>query len=463
MERPSIRSAGEEATLAASVASFSGLASGLDSNALITAMVNTQKAPLSRVLASQDVLKSQVKKFGNLKTLLTTLGTAADALRKSTDVLTAKGTSSDDTAVKVTAQNGATAGSYDVLVTQLAQAERTYSDGFSSKTTAGLFGSGTVDITTATGTVSINVDAGDTLENVSQKINASGIDAKSSLFFDGTNWRLSVTGTKTGADNDISFVETGVSLGLSNPANEVQEAKNAQFTIDGFAIESPTNVVSTAIANVTLDFKKVSTDPTTITIESDVDAIATKVQAFVTAYNAVETFMDTESAFIGVQKGADSLSGDSTLRTIQTRLRSALGTAFPAAAPYTSLASIGVESQKDGSLKLDKAKLETAFKNDPDKVAQLFSKATNPANDGAFAKIYDTVNTFTSSSDGIITGRINTMNSRVRNMDKQMISMQQRIDKYEETLRTKYAKLEQQMSELQSQGSQMSGSLSGLG
>ncbi len=453
---------GEEATLAASIASFSGLASGLDSDALITAMVNTQKAPLSRVLASQDVLKAQVKKFGSLKTLLTTLSGAADALRKSTDVLTAKGTSSDDTAVKITAQNGATAGSYDVVVGQLAQAERTYSDGVSSKTTAGLFGSGSIDITTSTGTVSINVEETDTLETVSQKINASGIDAKSSLFFDGSNWRLSVTGTKTGADNTVAFVETGVSLGFSNPANEVQQAKNAQFTIDGFAIESPTNVVTTAIANVTLDFKKVTTTPTTMTIESDVEGIASKVQSFVTAYNAIETFMDTESAFIGVQKGPDSLSGDSTLRTIQSRLRGAISSAFPTATPYTSLASVGIETQKDGSLKLDKSKLETAFKSDPDKVAQLFSKNANPANDGAFAKLFDTVNTFTSSSDGIITGRINTMNSRVRNMDKQMVSMQQRVDKYEEILRTKYAKLEQQMSEIQSQGSQLGGSLAGL-
>ena len=107
-------------------------------------------------------------------------------------------------------------------------------------------------------------------------------------------------GTATGAANAITVTQSGGDGGLSSlvydPANgitnltQTQAAQDANFSINGFAATSSSNVVSGAITGVTLNLAaghRPPSTPTTLTISPDTTAAQTSIGTFVTALNGV--------------------------------------------------------------------------------------------------------------------------------------------------------------------------------
>ena len=264
--------------------------------------------------------------------------------------------------VTASSSGGSAVGPISVHVTSLATVEKTYSNPFADQTATGAFGTGTLTLQVGSGDpVDITIDADDTLESVVGKINGSGADVTAGLMFDGTDYRLRVTGNDTGAANAISITETGTSLGLDDPANE------AVFSVDGFAMTRGSNSFSDAVPGVTITLTGESPDasPTTLAVERDTDALREKAQGFVDAYNEVAKAINAEFAYTGTAKGPGSLVGDSALRSVQTRLRSFIGsTVSGTSGAYTTLASIGIETNQDGTLKLDQADFDEAIAAD---------------------------------------------------------------------------------------------------
>ena len=88
---------------------------------------------------------------------------------------------------------------------------------------------------------------------------------------------------------------------------------------------------------------------------------------------------------------------------------------------------------------------------DSDAVADIFSHE----NSGISSQVTGLTKQYTSSIDGVIVTRTKAIADRVRAYDKQIESMQSRIDKYEERLRAQFAAMEKLVSGLQAQGNQL--------
>lgn len=440
----------------ASPISFSGMATGMDTSAMITALVNSAKAPMNQLTAQKSAFTAQSKKLTDIKTKLTALQTAAKALDTKTETLTNKVTSSDEKILKATALGGASMGSYKVTVSSVAQAERTYSDVFSSDTATNLFGSGTLTLQVGTATgVDITVDESDTLSSLAKKINASGAEVSAGVFHDGSSYRLQVTGRSTGAANAITFTEgEGLTLGVSKEENEKQTAKDAVISVDNLEIKSSTNTITGAVPGVTLTV--VDQGSSVIQVDRDSDALKTKLASFVTAYNDVMKALNTEFTYSGTARGRDSLAGDGTLHSLQSTLRGlSAETNENGESTLTTLASMGLVTNRDGTLTLDDAKFTKAVGADYEGVASLLAGRTDGS--GAMSKIADGLDVF-ARSDGTLKTKIDNLATRNRSIDKQIDSMQLRLDKYESQLQAKFTLLEQAVSQLQSQ----SGALSSL-
>ena len=350
-------------------------------------------------------------------------------------------------------------------MTSLAQAERTYSDAFSASDGAGLFGTGTLSITVGSeAAVDVTIDGTDTLQSVADKINTSGANVSAGVLFDGTNYRLRVSGNETGAANGITFAEAGTSLGLTVPANEIQAATDAVFTLDGFAMTRSSNTFSDAIdgVKITLEGESPGVEPAVLNVARDPDSLRTKIDELVKAYNDVMGGINAEFAYTGGTESNNTLSGDSTLRSLQDRMRSRVASAVPGTSgKYTTLASIGIESGNDGTLKLDTAKFEAALDDDPNAIADLFSG--NGAGITGFVELFEAdIEVFNDDTDGVIQGRIDGLEGRSRDIDDQIDRLELRLDKTEERLTQQYAQLEQVVSGLQNQGNQILSVLAGL-
>jgi flagellar hook-associated protein 2 len=440
---------------------FSGLASGLDTSSIVSQLVKVESLPIQRLQSQQSTIDSKGRRLTTLQSNLDSLRNAALALNTRATALPTSISSTDESVVKATSTGAASLGSYQVQVDRLASSARVYSNSFASADTAGLFGTGTMSMAIGGRSYAIAVTASDTLSSVVSKINAAGAPVTAGTIYDGTGWRLAISGSSTGSANALTIDEGGLTLGVSSPGNVASQAQDAQFRVDGIAMTRQTNVVSDVVSGVTLQLRSVSPTGTVQHVEvgNDPDALGSKLQTMVDAFNKVNTFISAEEEWTGNQKDAGSLNGDFMLNTVQQRLRTAiLSPVAGTSGKYTTLASIGVSLQKDGSLSLDQAKLGTALSQNPNAVATILGQTDT----GAMTLVANAADYFTDSTNGVITQRLTSMSKERRRLDDQISSMQARIDKYQATLEAQFATLEKTMSALKSQGDQLTAALNSL-
>jgi flagellar hook-associated protein 2 len=162
--------------------------------------------------------------------------------------------------------------------------------------------------------------------------------------------------------------------------SESVTAQNAVFEVNGIPISKTSNTVTDVIQGVTFTLGK-ENSTATLTVAQDTAGISGSISSFVTAYNDLATTLKNVSAYDAASKQAATLQGDSTVRTLQTQLRSMLSTAVVGASgALTMLANIGITAQKDGTLAIDQTKLDSVLASNFSDVASLFTsvgKATD--------------------------------------------------------------------------------------
>ncbi len=441
--------------------SFSGLASGLDTTSIIKQLVAVESQPITDMQNQQSDIDAKSAKITTLQSNLDDLRNAALALDTRAEALPTQATTSNSAVVSATATGGAALGSYNIQVTQLATAARVYSNSVSDPDTAGLFGTGTMAMTIGGSTYNVDVTATDTLNSVLGKIQSSGAPVSAGLLYDGTGYRLAVSGHATGAANALTIDEGSLTLGLSDPANVASTGRDAKFSIDGIQVSRSTNVVADAISGITLQLHGLTATGVSehVDIATDTSTLAGNVQKLVDAYNKVNTFISGEEDWSGQAKDATSLNGDSTLRSVQSQLHTALlSPVAGTTGKYTTLASLGISIQKDGSLSLDQAKLATALGDDPEGVAKVLGQDGT----GAMTMIANAADYFSDTSTGLLKQRLDSMTKQRRALDDQIAQMQTRIDQYQTLLQNQFANLETTMSALKNQGDQLTAALAAM-
>jgi flagellar hook-associated protein 2 len=305
----------------------------------------------------------------------------------------------------------------------------------------------------------VSVTATDTLDSIAGKINALGLRAGASVFYDGSTYRLQIRGLDTGAANALVFTETGTALDLNGTGataaagKTVQVAQNAAAPIDGFAVTSATNDIAGAIAGVTLTVSKVTTAPVSVTVDSDPDTMAGKVKGFVDAFNSVIQAVHSAAGFGSLKPQNPVLAGDSSLRAIASRLSSLVSSTFTGST-LTRLGEVGVTLAKDGTLSVDDAKLKTQVANDMISVEKLFGRAKGATTGGAMAAIRDLVKEMTDTG-GTFLVRSESLEKEHKRLDDRATSERARLDRYAETLRKQFSAMETAYSQNQTLLSQV--------
>jgi len=446
--------------------SFSGLASGLDTKAIVAALVAVERRPIAGMEDRKTALRKAQSLFGDLGGLLDKLKTAASKVRLTGGFLDYKVALDDDTHLGASIGSGAQAGTWEVQVSALAKAKVVASNGRADKDTTTF--SGTFFLSVGNTTRDIVLD-GDNLEQAAAKINAAGMDVQAQVLDTGATgpgrYKLVVNSTKTGQANAFTITPddgdqnfAALMAELNNGANQVTPASDAQFTVNGVAMSRATNSFSDAIPGVTLDLKGVHTgsEKTRVTVTADATKTADKIKAFVDAYNAVVDFVETQNELDEDGKAKNPLFGDTTLRGMRSSLRTIVGGSVASGnAAFAMLVQVGISSDRDGKLTLDRAKLEEAIANDEDGVAALFSDATH----GIAARVYEQIDTYTGSIDGLFKARKEGYDRLIKDLDRRIDTAETRLEAYEKQLVDRFAAMETLVGRLQSQG----GALGALG
>jgi flagellar hook-associated protein 2 len=386
-----------------------GIGSGLDIASIVDKLVSVESQPLTDLQTREASYQTKLSAYGQVSSALGTFQNTVAALAAPT-AFASFATSINDTtqaAVSVDSTNASalTAGSHTLQVTQLATPQRTASSGFADTTSA--VGTGTITIDTGSwnagytaftpnasaGSKTITIDSSNnSLAGIRDAINASGAGVTASIINDGSGNRLVIAGNSTGAANGFRISTSdgdGNNLdaaGLSQVAfdpsaaggtpqsQHLGDASNATFVLDGLNISKPSNHVTDAISGLAIDLKAVNTTSTAFTIARDTSTAATNVSNFVSAYNTIVNGLSSLTAYNATTKTAGTLSGDTSIRLIASRLQSLVATVLPGGGSITSLNDVGVTFKDDGTLSLDSTKLSSALSSNPDAVGRLFAK-----------------------------------------------------------------------------------------
>ncbi|MGB8516897.1 MAG: flagellar filament capping protein FliD [Gallionella sp.] len=439
----------------ATTAASASTSSTIDVQSLVSQLMTVANQPINTLNTKISTEQTKISDFGTISSLVSAFQTSVQGLKTS---LQGNSAASSNTSVfSASASSASVAGNYSVNVSSLAQAQSLVSAGQTSATaaigngtaTTVTFDFGTTSGTTFTtnggGTKSITVDStNNTLQGIASAINAANMGVTATIVNDGSAtapYRIALTSNNSGASNSLKITTTGGDGTINNilaydPAgtknlSQTAAAQNASFTVNGIAINSTSNTVTTAIQGVTLTLNGTSTTPANLTVAHDTQGISTAVTSFTTAYNALYNQLKGISAYGSSTTAAPDLAGDGTVRAMMSQLEGVFNTpATPASGGSLNyLAQIGISFQTNGTLAVNSTTLNNAMSTNFGDVTNLFSSASG------FATRLDAWSTSVlSPGNGLISTATQSLTTSITNNTNQVNQLQARM----KTLQAQY-------------------------
>jgi len=235
------------------------------------------------------------------------------------------------------------------------------------------------------------------LQGIRDAINKANIGVTATIVSDGSAnpYHLVVTSNKTGASSSMKISVGGDGDQAPDPAiaalmgydpagaqglTQTSGAQDTKLTMNGIEVTSKSTTVADAIQGVSLDVSTLGSS--TLTVSQDTSTVSDSINAFVKAYNTLNSTIAGLTSYNADTKVGGALQGDSAVRSIQSQLRRQLGASVEGlGGKLTTLGQVGISFQKDGSLAVDSSKLSTAIKNNFSDIGGLFA-AMGQASDG---------------------------------------------------------------------------------
>lgn len=444
----------------------SGLASGIDSTALVEKLMQIEARPLNLLSQRQAAYGIQLSTIATLISGMKALGSAAETLKTSGVTVNSSTGSFSDFTVSGTA---ATEGRYEIRVNRLAQeAKARTSVGYSSTTDEALVPDGTLQFKLDAGSASELTYTFDTtgksLGTIVSDINANAPKLVASIIHDGTDYFLTVSRRETGhagADVDAAnglVISQQPGVGFMNVT---QQAANARVYVDDLAVYRKTNSFSDVISGVTFTLKAASDTDVTLSYARDNSASAANVQKLLDAYNSVAGTIRKELRSDPKRNPDERLKG-TFLQTMQRVLQDKLSAVVHTTGTVRTLADIGVELQKDGTLILDRTTFDAAAARDPDAVNALFQKASTGVAD-TYKAISDNYTKTNGNNTGLLLSQQAAVENAVKVLTERTEKVQKHIEATRERLLAQFAAMERVYQNFLSIGSFLENQTWGMG
>ncbi len=459
--------------------SVGGLASGLDTESIVSQLLTIQQQPIVRLQQQEAAYQVELTTYGSMQGYLDSLLTAMEAFDTEGEMLAYSATSGDTDLFSVTADEDADLGSYNVTVQQLAESHKLTSTAF---TEGELVGEGTLHINVGTDSTAtdIAISDTDTIEDVAQAINDADAGVQAVVVFDGTDYFLTLNSEKTGLDNVISLTvteagtapgdpensdTTGLSrlvydaVGGTTNLNNTQDPADAILTIDGVAdIHRDSNTIDDVLPGVTLTLNSAPDAPdnqSTLSVTTSASAVTSKINGFVSAYNHVLEFMEVGQAYNSDTGVAGILMGDPTTNSIRNSLEKMVSNAVSGISSFSRLGDLGIALNSEGRLEVDSDVLNTALEDNFDDVIQFFTQSTE-GSEGFAVRMVAKLDGILDSSGGVLTARQDGIQNSIDNIQDQIERSETRLTTWEIRTRAQFNSLELLLAQYQSTGDYLS-------
>jgi len=347
--------------------------------------------------------------------------------------------SSNEDAATVSAAESSDIQDFSIEVLNLATKEIEQSGAFASKTSTIATGSGKLELTVGSEKFTIDYNAATTLEGLKDLVNNQAGDSVSATIVQiaDDDFRLFLSAKESGEGQEISIADVvgegeALNTALTSGMANVQDAVDAHFKYNSLEITRSSNSVDDLLSGVTITLKEAGT--TNVSVKQDTDKIASKIENFISKYNSAlyQLTTDTKSSENADERGV--FSGESIMKTMKADMLNMVGAAGEGVG---RVQDYGIEISDDGSLKLDKTKLNEMLSENPANVQAFLAGGTFIKSDGsevelsgAFVEMEEKVEEYT---------KYNATLDRYKNLLSENIeSLTEQRTKALERLTTKY-------------------------
>ena len=484
--------------------SFGGLGSGLDTGAIIDALLQLESQPIKVLEARKALEREKLDLLGTLEGHVEALRDKARDLSTTAGFLRFRVQPSEEGYASFTVGAGATAGAHTLRVESLATADRWAFDPVGDPDTP-LGGGGGGTISFSYDGVDYAVDLtqeGSTLNGIAAAIvEATDGAISASVVNTGTEaaptWQLVLAGTQTGADYRISGLTSSVAGltidGTAGSASNIAVGSNAVAYVDGLQVTRSDNDFSGVVEGVGITVTKADVGTTiSFTVDPDKEAIQESLQEFVDLYNEVIGFINGQSQYSEDGGPSGELFGDPALRSVRRALvdplfGQTLAQVQADSEGFGTLRMVGIESSVDGTLSINESVLQAKLDSDLDAFADLFVDRDGFDNGGAAPGTPEYYVDLTEDSGladdlmraidalvdrfddgqgnvykGLFDARDESINAKIKLFDKQIEQREFRLERYEEHLVARFTALETLMAQLNAQGAYLQEKLAQL-
>ncbi len=261
--------------------------------------------------------------------------------------------------------------------------------------------------------------------------------------------------TATGAAQDFTLTEADGSALLLGGAT-VRPGSDAALDLGaGITATSSTNTFTDLVPGVTLTLAPETAIGAvgTVKVERAATQLSDAVSDIVTKMNALLAEIDKDTAYNSTSKVAGVLGGDSLARNLRSTV---LGTVFPG--DGTSLAAMGVNTTRDGSLVFDAAKFATAYAANPAGTADAFTSTSQ----GFADRVATAAKSLSDPRTGTITSAITGQQTGIKRLQDSIDGWDIRLASRRETLTRQFTALETALNQMQNQSSWLTSQLDSL-
>ncbi|MCV2401495.1 flagellar filament capping protein FliD [Marinomonas sp. C2222] len=456
-----------------------GAGSGMDLEALVDKLVSAQRDAKVRIYQDKiNEYEAELSALGKVSLAIEDFKSISQALNNE-DLFTKRNAfinqEEGQESIAITTDNTAGNGSYSIAVEQLARGSRVMSatGTFSSSDEVITNQDAILTFQAGSNEFSIDVPADTTLSELRNLINSSedNFGVSANLVDDGNgNLFYTVTSSIQGAGNslaisselasievddsadasieDVVEVYSGLTIdsvsteglfaGMYTPVGD--ESSNAIITVDGIQVTNDTNVFEDTVAGLSIEALEVSDGAKKVEISFDQQTVQQTIEEFIVAYNDLAYTFKENSA-----KG-EVLNGNSLLRNLKNSLVNELTSTRSDAGDFTTIFDLGVKLGSDGILSFDSYKFEEAIKSGYADVAALFS------GDGGLAESLENVLSSYTGAAGMTNALKDSIRSSISTTEDSLENYEERMIRYEESLRDKFTGLDSRLAGMNAQG-----------
>ena len=398
--------------------------------------MEVESKPLNKLDSKISAATVKISTLGVFKGHLSTFKATVDDLQTPANFSAWSAKFSTDTAASADLASTASAGSYQLDVSQLARPNIWNVSGFTTEAAALTW---------------YNAEGQSDLRS-----SADATVLKSAT----EQYVLTLKAKSTGTAAEFSISNEALTGVLS--AIEYQTARDAQFNLNGVSFARASNTVADALTGVTLNLKALTTSPVTLTVAQAESSAKPKLDALVKAYNDLQSFYKTETQASADASTRGVLNSDfavgSMMREILTGLMLPMtGVSGAELTGQTDLSAFGLKLQDNGQLAVDTTLLANATT-----LQSRLASGITIGFDTVSGKDLSTRISAMFTSGGMLQERIDNEQKVQQDLNTRKTTLQEKLATIQARYTAQYAALDALLFKLQSTSTSLKSALDGL-